>query len=208
MQKLADYFKEAFVASNLSNWVLVIVGTVGIIFAYRTLRALVRQTRATEIAAKAAQDNIEIFVNKERARLRMEPEPIKFEIDQHIHAVRIIVRHFGPTAAFITESGSNIFLSPPDSSQRDSYPIGIPDHFSPNGSPSVNDIPVDELKFTGEQIDRMESGELVLKLHVFIKYTDVFNRARETRISMIWKPINQPAFSGYWDQTKEGNQET
>lgn len=51
---------------NASNWALVIIGTVGIIVAIRTLKIIERQTSATEIAANATEASVEAFLAENR----------------------------------------------------------------------------------------------------------------------------------------------
>ncbi len=65
-EKKASYWKEAFGPSNLSNWLLMLVGIGAVIAAFCTLEILKRQTKAAEDAAKAALLNAQVFINAER----------------------------------------------------------------------------------------------------------------------------------------------
>jgi hypothetical protein len=60
-EKKANYWKEAFGPATWSNWILAIVGIGAVIAAFCTLGIIERQTKATEDAAKAAQDSTDIM---------------------------------------------------------------------------------------------------------------------------------------------------
>lgn len=74
LQIIRDYLKAAFSPNNLSNWILALLGTIGAGFAYKTLNALLRQTKASEVASEAAKKgadaawlNAEAVIRAERA---------------------------------------------------------------------------------------------------------------------------------------------
>jgi hypothetical protein len=100
-----DHHWDLLSSPNTSNWALVIVGTAGIFVAVWTLRKIGAQVHVmrwqamlAEMATKATQDNavaaranaeaakegaeatkqsIELFIGKERARIRVEPNELK-----------------------------------------------------------------------------------------------------------------------------------
>jgi hypothetical protein len=171
--------------------------------------AIARQAaKSASQSADAARDSTETIISKERARLRVEPDKVKFEIDQPMHGVPITVRHFGPTEAFITDTGISIFLSPPRKIMPDFTPIGIPDHMSPSQSKHSIVVPVDEITFSSSQIDAIENGDLLLNMRGFIKYTDVFDRSRVTSFALVWHAVKMLGFDGYWIKQPENNYET
>jgi hypothetical protein len=64
-----------------------------------------RAAEATEISAKAAQDNIALLISKERARLRVDLEHLDLSLqDGGVYEVRFKVSIFGTTPAFITDT--------------------------------------------------------------------------------------------------------
>jgi len=69
------YFSRLFSPENLPSIGLLLATVVGIAVAIRTLRTLVRQTEATEVAAKAAMLNAQALVSSERARVIVELVP-------------------------------------------------------------------------------------------------------------------------------------
>src|SRR5579863_6153704 len=116
--KPPSYFQRLFAPENLPNLILCFVGTAGVIAAICTLKAIRRQADimdsqkdilkdsvtaaqnnaiAAREGAKAAQENINIFVGKERARLRITLKPLilsapKFE---GIYVVDFTVKNCG-----------------------------------------------------------------------------------------------------------------
>lgn len=108
-----SFLQNAFAPEYLSNWFLFLAGVFGLIFAFRTLQALVRQTRATEIAADAAQKSADAAIRSaittekalklsERAEVLLERADIKFsqagQFDSHAW-LELSIKNFGRTRA-------------------------------------------------------------------------------------------------------------
>ncbi|MGA9481016.1 MAG: hypothetical protein WBV48_03735, partial [Candidatus Acidiferrales bacterium] len=80
-----------------------------------------QQSKATEEAAKAATlnakaalENIEMFISKERARLRVELDDLKLELEfDKVYIVKFRVLIHGATAAFITDARCVASWMPP-----------------------------------------------------------------------------------------------
>jgi hypothetical protein len=219
--------------TNLSNWALVVVGVGGIIVAVRTLKAIAtqarimshqsvilrHQTRATEKAAKAADKNIEIFISKERARLRVDlkwlilPEP-----PDRPYTVDFAVSVYGATDAYIVESGCVAYVLPwehigePEVADAAMFPIpSLPKVISPN-APSEQ-----YAFFTGENMQELlpdiKRHRLFVGVRGFIKYKDVFDRDRETRFRDVRKfsPYGEAqSGNGTWEPcgAEDDNKET
>jgi hypothetical protein len=192
---------------NWSNWALVIVGMGGIVVAVGTLKTIAkqarlmqhhgfilrRQTRATQKAAEAADKNIEMFISKDRARLRVDLRPPDLSPKgDHVYTVDFAIKVYGATDAYIADSKCAAYVVPwelisePEIFDAAMFPIpSLPKVISANK-------PVEQYAFfTGEHMEELlpeiKQHKLFVGVRGFIKYKDVFDRDRETRFRYIWK---------------------
>jgi hypothetical protein len=235
---------------------LVAVGGFQVFLLWRTLRAIKRQAdimdaqkgilqesvkaaeanaksaEANAIAAKegaqAASRNVEMFISKERARLRVEVKP--FDIADKVvetHLVKFVITMHGNSSAFITDSGASAYFLPKDAihvegvSEAVMFSIrDLPSTISPNTTPintcSFIFIDKDTNAFI---LPEIENGRLVIGIRGFIKYRDVFDKSRETRFRYSWSleggalgalGIRNKLSDGEWIESgpPEDNQET
>lgn len=154
-----------------------------------------RQTTATEKAAEAASENVEIFISRERARLRVDLLP--FNITDKVgktHLVNFVITMHGHTSAFITNSGASAYFLPQnainveDVSDQVMFPIpDLPSTIPPGNSPinTYSFLLIDEDDYA-DIISEIEKGRMVIGIRGFIKYRDVFDKPRETAFRYAW----------------------
>jgi hypothetical protein len=201
---------------DLADWgywvfslLLVLVGFLQVWLVYRTLGAIKRQaehmgtqTAASAIAsaaamksAEAAIQNVEVFVSKERARLRIEAEKLKLEppVEYSIQEVWHTVANHGSTPAFVVDSGSIAYVS--DSDQPSEKQVLLPPLMGyesvilPNAKPLRKSTFFVGNKLTKADIAAIDDGKCFVHVHGFIKYKDAFDRERETRFKYVWQII-------------------
>jgi hypothetical protein len=218
---------------------LVIVGLLQVALLWRTLRAIKRQAdtmerqsgileknviaaeanaSAAQTNAEAAREGIEVAINKERARIRIEisGRSLGFKASD-INEVSYTVMCHGYTPAFITDSRATVLVSPksePSIGNRD-VPMSLPSLINP----SLEGIPKSAILMSGpllkeDDIERIDKGELFVHFYGFIKYRDVFGRGRETNFRYLWSlsrlTNSDGTHFGYWTKCgqPEANSET
>jgi hypothetical protein len=173
-------------------------------------------------SAEAAKQNTEMFINKERARLRIEMKP--FRIAPRVgeaHTVDFIVSIHGPTPAFVVESACVTYvwtleyMEYPEMGDRVMFPIhDLPTVVNPNS-------PRQELfafmllgaAESAHLLGEVKAGRMFVGIRGFIKYKDVFDRDRRTTFRYVWKYTTlygmDPDY-GNWEKcgTPEENQDT
>jgi len=157
-----------------------------------------RQTKATEDAAIAAKEgaeaaskNIEMFISKERARLKISQKPLDLSKEAVAYTVDFTVDNYGSSAANVVETGCVTYalplqsISEPDVCSAVMFPMhSIPSIIPPNGPPS------EQYAFLFAQdmvLNEVKSDRIFVGIRGFIKYRDTFDRERETRFRYVWK---------------------
>ena len=190
----------------------------------QSVKAAEDNAAAAKQQAIAANRNIEMFVNKERARVRISLKPLnltKPEFDAYL--VEFTVTNCGPSTAFIANTGCVAYFGPKQSVETDNEmgaAVIFPIH-AVSGEIIPNSTPINAFTFLfgiDEAIVLPEIREDRLSVGVrgFIKYRDVFERDRETTFRYIWRlsPIRGviagDLFSGDWIEcgSPEENNET
>jgi hypothetical protein len=235
------------------NLFLVIVGGLQIWLLWRTLGAIKRQAdimdaqkeilqesvsaakanadsaEANAVAAKegaqAASRNIEMFISKERARLRVTLKPLvlsapKFE---STYVVDFSVKNCGPSTAFITQSSCVTYYGPQqmvESEQETGTAIMFPIHLLP--SELSDNTPIETFAFiffhdiVSFALSEIKEERFFVGIRGAIAYDDVFGKQRNTTFRYIWKlsPIRGvlgvDPFMGEWIKcgSPEDNKET
>lgn len=196
----------------------------GVIEIRKQVALMERQTEATEKAATAARDSIETVINKERARVRINLKELSLMPRQaSIYFVEFTVTVSGSTPAFITETRYTAdayplrFIGEPDNGMG----VLLPFHNFPEVIPSNGD-PIEEsaiFHFTADDADatmqEIKLDRLFVEIRCTVKYKDVFNRERETRVRKVWRfnrliPPGHPLRPGQWEECgeTEDNKET
>jgi hypothetical protein len=218
-------WQKAFSPESWPAWALVLVGVGGILAALRTLRAIERQagimerqTAAAETAAEAANKNIEMFISKERARLRIDLKPLSLSPKYgSAYTVDFAVNIYGATEAYIVETRCAAYVLPwenvgsPEVASAVMFPIhSLPNVIPPN-APAYEQHAFLHLDHPEPIISEISLNRLFVGLRGFIKYRDVFDRERETRFRYVWRfNLNFGGATGNWEKcgAEEDNQET
>jgi hypothetical protein len=154
---------------------------------------LERSVAAAENSADAAKNNIELFINRERAWLRIEVAPLELYKDE-ILGVRYQVLHYGPTDAILTNSTASAIVtdSTDISSEWESqYPFGFgpdPQIIKPTQPPISGSIPIETRDdFSREEESAaLREGQRFIHFTGFFEYRDVFGKSRVTRFRFLW----------------------
>lgn len=191
----------------------------------RQIEILERSVAATEKSADTAKENIELYISKERARLRVEMKPLVLPPKPDpAYTVNFTVSIHGPTAAFITESLCVAYIFPceviddPELGVAVMFPINPLPTVVPANSPPQGCYAFLSLNDSAEKflIPEAKAGRLFIGIRGFIKYKDVFDRERLTAFRYVWKYAEGMYGLGeeqeYGDWVKRGkpeeNQET
>lgn len=171
------------------------------------------QAIVSTTAARAAAQNIELYISKERARLRVEMKPLELpDKPDPAYSVDFTVSIYGPTDAFITESLCVAYIFPeqvidnPDLGDRVMFPI----HPLPAVIPAKN-TPLDCYAFPGDEflIAEARNRRMLIGVRGCIKYRDTFERERETTFRYVWRYAEKMYGLGpdYGDWVKNGRPE-
>lgn len=153
-----------------------------------------RAAIATEDAAKAAMDSVEVIKRKEKARVKVrigKLEVVKVETtnDSYFAVVKVELFNFGETKAFIANSCGDFSITRSDKPHATKFPEPL------TSEPVIHatENPL-EKKFpffcdTGHDIIRsLNTGELFAHLYGMVSYTDVFEAPRVIRFRYLWTP--------------------
>src|SRR5580704_3724991 len=178
-------------------------------------------------SAKAAQANIEIFINKERARLRVSLQPPSLSLEPYViaHLVTYEITYYGLTEARIIDSKVQAVatnsVDPPDLGSFLISTMDIPQIIT-GSTPlkakttllCLRDVGVLH-KFTPQEIDDIEQKRMFIHCRGFVAYKDTFGRDRKTSFCYLWVPSDP--FEGVrvpvldkWERSgpPEANEET
>lgn len=210
------YFCRLFSASNLPNFLLVLVGIGGICAAIKTLRTLEDQTQAAFLNATSALRSVDFYISKERARLAVDLKPPNLK-DRAVSGnparmVEFTVSIYGSTAATILDSGlvSGIFIkgqeSEPGLGSAVISPIsGLPSRMLPNTPPlELMTFLFIEESIEGTVLEAIQREEMVPVVRGFVRYQDVFETRWTLHFRCYWGPseYNIPGLA--WDDVNSG----
>jgi hypothetical protein len=222
------------------EWVIVYITAIYVFIAGWTLLAIKRQADfmeqqtgilresvtaakttadAAKASAEATKENVEIFISKDRARIRVELEDLKLEPlldDRLFHQARYRVELHGSTEAFIVDTLAYAYVSNspvPDYSEFNP-PMGIPWVIKP-ASPVIESSTFlwRKIETPSSEIEReITQRKSFAHFHGFIRYNDVFERERETKFRYIWNVVDRADGTSfaYWKRcgTEDDNAET
>jgi hypothetical protein len=178
--------------------------------AHDSVKVLERQTAATETAANAARDNIELFINKERARLTIELGSLSLESEHNeAYLVSFRISIHGATAAFIGDAQCVAGYLPLENiNDTDYVPFmykitQVPDVMSP-GSEPIETFAIFH-DGDGRVINEIRLDRFFVFIRGYIKYRDVFDKNRETAFRYVWKysrltPVEESNRFGEWEK--------
>lgn len=151
-----------------------------------------RQTGVLERSVKAAEDNIQLFIRKERAWISVEPAgELNLSPSALAHLVDYKVLIHGSTEARIVESGAEAYLSDspePAPPKAFMFPISMPQMIPPGTLvPVQSAFVVPRIRFDQATIGSIEARKLFVHFRGFVKYKDFFDKdIRETRFQYLW----------------------
>lgn len=171
-------------------------------------------------AAEVAKQNTEMFISKERARLRIDMKPlvIPSESITDFNTVDFTVSAYGQTDAFITDSscaagtGPENFINYPELWDQVMFPINFLSSVVVAAAP-----PHECAAVLGENkgsedfiIQEVKASRMFVIVRGFIKYKDVFDRERETTFRYVWRYSETVEDYGQWEKCgkPEENRET
>ncbi len=166
----------------------------------------------TKKIAKSTADSVQIIINKERARIRIEvsEDPILPNGEHPINELKFKVFCDGSTPAFIVKSSANLKVTDSKSpSTPSSY--NIPMRLPTVLHPSIDGL--EKAAIIWQLFDQALGPQLLaqkLFLHFYgiIEYTDAFEISRSTRFRYLWAIRDSPFYGGhqgYW--IKNGGEE-
>jgi hypothetical protein len=195
------------------NFMLVAVGGFQVWLLYRTLGAigrqadqLVVQNTKLEESICVARESVQIIINKERARIRVEvSEPPKLyphDAMGELNELNYKVFCEGPTPAFIVNTYVNLKVS--DSKlpfeTKTNIPGSFPAVLHPNTEGWTRNAYLWQ-KFDEDLEPLLVNQRLFLHFHGIIEYVDVFETPRYTKFRYVWNVKDDPFYGGphgYW----------
>ena len=172
---------------------------------------------AAKLNAVASAAMLELIVNKERARIRVEMKPLDLTFTGiGVNAVEYTVRLYGTSEARVLESGAEVSVDSslePDNRNGYMMPAGLPEVLTP-----VNPVHEKSTFFMSASslnpvlVDRIRERKAFVHFRGFIKYRDVFDKERETKFLYLWNVTEwvvigkQGELYSYWAKCgKEGD---
>ena len=222
-----------YTALQRPEWWQVILAAIGIgVLAWQAFltRIAAEASKVSSDSAKASADiasqNIEVFISKERARLRIDLKPLDLSPGKTFYTVEFTVTPYGLTPAFIAEAKcsahewplnviNNSELMDRVMTDIHAYPV-----FPTSIAPEAKSIDGYTFLFLTEgekwrdlMLSEVKAGRLFVVVRGVIKYKDVFDRERETRFRYVWKyswlaAVLSPDRHGAWEKCGPGEQNT
>jgi hypothetical protein len=193
----------------LFTFFLAAIGGLQVFLLWGNLRAIERQAHQmerqtgileksvalAEKSAETARQNIEMFINRERAHLRVEVVPLEWPLPPGPAKLKYRVTLHGATEAYVTSSCARAeimdSLEPPDDAKW--WPaMSIPQVIGPNNrvvEAAVQGI-FPKMDLEQPDIDAIDAGKKFIHFRGFIRYEDVFGTERSTRFRRVWEVSN------------------
>ncbi len=190
-----NIWHEAFSPESWPNWALVLVGSLGIFVAIRTLNAMMRQadsmerqTKATEDAAKAAIDNaiaakegaeatkrsINLLISKERPRINVAPAGrVNFREGGTYKSIPYQIECICPSVAFIVTAEAGTCLQTPTGLNPIRQSYGIDEFENIHQTATLGREVLLFERIDDSTLNRFETGDLILFFYGRITYRGV-----------------------------------
>ncbi len=219
--KADSYTPKWYTPLERPEWLTVIIATFALLVigwqSWETRKAAEASQKSVETAAQ----NIELYISKERARLRIEMKPLAFpsQADPAYNTVDFNVAIYGPTDAFVTESLCVAYFYPwqvidnPDLANLAMLPIHSLTSVIRANSPPIECYAFLNIDASSTNdnvtIAEIKAKRLAVGIRGFIKYRDVFGRDRETAFRYVWRYSDAMYGLGeeFGDWIKRGNLE-
>ena len=161
------------------------------------------QSNETRKAADATRDSVQVVINKERARIRVQVLPLWHQSvgrsvrlstpDSIPPEVEFVVHQYGPTSAIIEATSMTVEI-------RDSHDPKAGEDYILMKLPAVMKEDVEERRacvihplLAGELLQEVRDRKKVIHFYGIIRYRDVFRQDRETGFYYTWRVHNHPA---------------
>ncbi|MGC2161376.1 MAG: hypothetical protein WA634_05690 [Silvibacterium sp.] len=205
--------------ASAANCALVVVGIVGVIIAIFTLRKVERQTKATEIAAQATKQSVEVALtqtqvmkDRERAILAIRgldiPELLPSLENEQAIVVTLYAANEGATKAF--HARAYAVLNVVSSRDGERYEIGFQQEFPNTIANTDNATTLPKIKITGLgweyetylHVDtiierKLRLGELFLQVSGLLIFTDIYEDSHEVPFRFVWVSAGDDD-GGHW----------
>jgi hypothetical protein len=145
-----------------------------------------------EKSAETAKQNIELFVSRERAHLRVDITPLEWPLQAGIPKLSYRVTLHGATEAYVAMSCFRAELTDSPEPTDDGHwspAMSIPQVITPDQRTLEVQVPgiYPKLALEQDDIDAVEAGKKFIHVRGFIKYNDVFGTERWTRFRRMWE---------------------
>jgi len=172
-----------------------------------SLKTYVEETKKI---AKSTADSVQIIINKERARIRIEvsEHPILPDGDHPINELKFKVFCDGSTPAFIVAATANLKVTDsknPSSPSPNNIPMGLPTVLHPNIEGMEKTAIIWQV-FEEPLGPQLLANKLFLHFYGVIEYTDAFEISRSTKFRYLWAISDSPFYAGrhgYWIKNGE-----
>jgi hypothetical protein len=164
------------------------------------------QSFETRRAANAAIRNIDILVDKERAKLTIQINNLVYQLvgagGFPATFVTGKIWNYGQSKAILlsAEIGAAVDNSPKPNPKLDIAPIArIPDIITLDSRPDWQAAILPK-QLTDADFQAVAEGKMFVRFFALIKYRDIFNIERETSFYRVWKPFNGLRDYGLWEK--------
>jgi hypothetical protein len=193
----------------LFTFFLAAIGGLQVFLLWGNLRAIERQANQMEHQtmilektvslaeknAETARQNIEMFVNRERAHLKVEVALLEWPLRPGLTKLKYKVTLYGASEAYIVGSCARAEIMDSLEPQDDAkwWPaMSIPQVISPNNRvmEAVAEGIFPKMNLEQADIDALAAAKKFLHFRGFIRYDDVFGAERMTRFRRAWEVSN------------------
>jgi hypothetical protein len=179
---------------------------------------------AAKESADAARDSVEVFISKERARLRIVVKNVDVESPKTVSFIKYSVQFYGNADAFISDAAAyavinNSQIPNINDELAEIFKIALPDVIGP-ATTMTQEYTAHayhgEGPLTFLLIDAINEAKMFVHFYAFIKYRTL-DRERETRVCLTWNvnPAVNAMFplgfkADHWEQSgpPEANMDT
>jgi hypothetical protein len=189
------------------EWWQVIMAGIGIGVIAWQARLTRKAVEAADVSAKAAKDNLELIISKERARLVVDLERLDLLPRHGVYEVRFRISILGTTPALIVDTKCAAYIVPEEwvadeeTADRSLLPLRSVPSIVPADSEPIEGFAI-FLLASDEQsaafITDVNARKLFVGIRGFIIYRDVFDRERKTPFRYVWRPSLISGIGGEW----------
>src|ERR1700733_1331221 len=183
-QSEESYLCSLITPANLPTDYLVIVGMGGVFVAIFTLQSM-------QVAAIAARDNIDLLIDKERARIYIEPDAFDFDFSDSFNP-RYVLKYkvicAGTTPAMILESRVTAEINV---TQERAEPerlglMSLPNNFTPSTIETTASLIGVERHFSSVLDEQIQSRKVFVNFWGYARYRDILFKGGGFWIRRFW----------------------